>query len=215
MKQIIVSLLCICMFNCVFAQIKIANAGNEILFDDDWRFFRGDTVNAELENFDDASWRRLQVPHDWSIEDLPGTNSPFNPDVLNGVSIGFTTGGTGWYRKTFQLPSQQKNKKIYIGFEGVYMNADVWLNGRHLGNHPYGYTSFWYDITDKIKFGAMNIIAVSVRNEGATSRWYAGSGITRHVWLTKTARVHVEQWRTSVTSSDVTQVSAKVNASTK
>src|SRR5450432_1201904 len=215
MKQIIVSLLCICMFNCVFAQIKIANAGNEILFDDDWRFFRGDTVNAELENFDDASWRQLQVPHDWSIEEVPGTNSPFNPDVGNGVSIGFTTGGTGWYRKSFKISSQQKNRKIFIEFDGVYMNADVWLNGVHLGSHPYGYTSFWYDISDKIKFDTKNIIAVRVRNEGATSRWYAGSGINRHVWLREMGPVHIEQWGTSITTSDVSAASAKVYTATK
>src|SRR5450432_464805 len=211
MKQIIVSLLCICMFNCVFAQIKIANAGNEILFDDDWRFFRGDTVNAELENFDDASWRQLQVPHDWSIEEVPGTNSPFNPDVLNGVSIGFTTGGTGWYRKTFELPVQQKNKKIFIEFEGVYMNADVWINGEHLGNHPYGYTSFWYDITKHLKYGGKNTIAVEVKNEGQNSRWYSGSGIYRHVWLQTTQPVHIAQWGQAITTPKVNTANAIIH----
>ena len=213
MKKIIVAFLGLCMFNGVFAQERKKDTRSETLFDNDWRFHRGDLPNAEQENFDDAAWRPLQLPHDWSIEDLPGTSSPFNPGVVNGVSIGFTTGGTGWYRKMFQIPVLQKDKKIYIQFDGVYMNADVWLNGRHLGNHPYGYTSFWYDITDKIRFGAKNILAVRVRNEGATSRWYPGSGINRHVWLKEVEAVHVEQWGTSITASAVTAASAKLDIS--
>lgn len=190
-------------------------AQKTILFDDDWKFHRGDTANAEQTNFDDNNWRQIDLPHDFSIEDLPGTNSPFSPDVINGVSIGFTTGGIGWYRKTFTLPSTQKNKKILIQFDGVYMNADVWLNGEHLGNHPYGYTSFYYDISDKIKWNDKNTIAVQVKNVGATSRWYAGSGINRHVWLKETQPMHVAQWGTSITTPEVNPASATVNIKTK
>ncbi|HTE10774.1 MAG TPA: glycoside hydrolase family 2 TIM barrel-domain containing protein [Chitinophagaceae bacterium] len=215
MKQMLTSLITLCIFNFAIAQLKKTHVRADILFDNDWRFHRGDIENGEKENIQDTSWRLLQLPHDWSIEDLPNTNSPFSPDALNGVSIGFTTGGAGWYRKTFELSPQKKNKKIFIGFEGIYMNADVWLNGQHLGNHPYGYTSFWYDITDKIKFDSKNIIAVRVRNEGATSRWYSGSGITRHVWLTETEPVHIEQNGTFITASGVTAASAKVNVLTK
>ncbi|MEP6749509.1 MAG: glycoside hydrolase family 2 TIM barrel-domain containing protein [Bacteroidota bacterium] len=217
MKKIIASAFVIFIFNCVSAQLSKPITRANILFDNGWRFHRGDVQNGEQENTDDAGWRLLQLPHDWSIEDLPGTNSPFNPDALNGVSVGFTTGGTGWYRKTFDISPQKKNKKIFIEFEGVYMNADVWLNGQHLGNHPYGYTSFWYDITDKIKFDSKNIIAVRVRNEGATSRWYSGSGITRHVWLTETQPVHidVEHGGTYITTPVVTTASAKIDITTK
>ena len=187
----------------------------KILIDDGWRFHRGDIANAAEVNFKDNSWRKIDLPHDWSIEDLPGTESPFNPDVINGVGVGFTTGGIGWYRKTFTLPVNQQNKRISILFDGVYMNADVWVNGVHLGNHPYGYTSFYYDITDKIKRNGKNTIAVQVKNVGANSRWYAGSGINRHVWLTETNPIHVAQWGTFITTPEVSVSSAKVNIKTR
>jgi beta-galactosidase len=186
-----------------------------ILFDDNWKFHRGDTTSAEQINFDDDNWRKVDLPHDWSIEDLPGTTSPFNPDVINGVSVGFTTGGIGWYRKTFTLPLNRKNKKVIIQFDGIYMNADVWLNGEHLGNHPYGYTSFYYDISDKVKWNEKNILAVQVKNVGATSRWYAGSGIDRHVWILETEPVHIAQWGTFITTPDVSAASATINIKTK
>ena len=208
MKKILVSIFCLTIFSQLFSQ-------KTILFDDGWKFYRGDLSNAEAINFNDNNWRNVDLPHDWSIEDLPGTNSPFNPDVVNGVGIGFTTGGIGWYRKTFMLPSSQKNKKIIIQFDGIYMNADVWINGVHLGNHPYGYTSFYYDVTNNIKWNEKNIIAVQVKNVGATSRWYAGSGITRHVWLKETAPIHVAQWGTFITAPEVSASSATIHIKTK
>ena len=204
------SFLIICFlisFQC-FAQRKI-------LFDEGWRFHRGDIASAEQTSFKDNNWRDIDLPHDWSIEDLPGTNSPFNPAAINGVSVGFTTGGIGWYRKTFTLPVNLKNKRIYILFDGVYMNSDVWINGDHLGHHPYGYTSFYYDITDKIKNGEKNIIAVQVKNEGANSRWYAGSGINRHVWLIETNPIHLAQWGTFISTPEASTSSSKVNIQTK
>jgi beta-galactosidase len=190
-------------------------AQRKTLFDEGWRFHRGDVANAEQASFKDISWRDIDLPHDWSIEDLPGTESPFNPDAINGVSVGFTTGGIGWYRKTFTLPVNQQSKRFSILFDGVYMNADVWINGVHLGNHPYGYTSFYYDITDKLKKNGKNIIAVQVKNVGLNSRWYSGSGINRHVWLIETNPIHVAQWGTYITTPEVSVSSAKVNIQTK
>src|SRR5689334_2778624 len=99
------------------------------LFDSGWRFHRRGAQGAETLTFDDSKWRVLDLPHDWSIEDLPGTNSPFDPDAISQVSGGFTVGGTGWYRKTFSVSADQKNKKILVLFDGVYMNAACWLNG--------------------------------------------------------------------------------------
>ncbi|HJX91290.1 MAG TPA: hypothetical protein VJ372_12390, partial [Pyrinomonadaceae bacterium] len=130
-----------------------------VLLDDNWRFHLGGAQGAESPEFDDTAWRTLDLPHDWSIEDLPGTNSPFNRDAISQVNGGFTNGGTGWYRKTFTLPNEQKGKRFLIQFDGVYMNAEVWLNGRSLGTHPYGYTSFWFDITDKVRFESANVLA--------------------------------------------------------
>jgi beta-galactosidase len=208
MKKIVVSVCCLMISFSCFPQ-------KTILFDADWRFYRGDIANAEQINFNDNDWRKIDLPHDWSIEDLPGTNSPFNPGVINGVGIGFTAGGTGWYRKAFTLPSTQKDKKIIIQFDGVYMNADVWLNNVHLGNHPYGYTSFYYDVTNNIKWNEKNIVAVQVKNEGATSRWYAGSGINRHVWLKEIEPIHIAQWGTYITTPEANATSAKINIKTK
>lgn len=186
-----------------------------ILFDDGWNFHRGNVPNGEAVNFNDNEWQKIDLPHDWSIEDLPDSNSPFNPDVINGVSVGFSTGGTGWYRKHFLIPASEKGKKIYMLFDGVYMNADVWINGFHLGNHPYGYTSFYYNISDKINFNGNNVIAVQVKNEGATSRWYSGSGIDRHVWLQIINPVHVGQWGTYITINNISKLSANVHIKTK
>jgi beta-galactosidase len=184
------------------------------LFDFNWRFHRGGALGAESASFDDSKWRKVDLPHDWSIEDLPGTNSPFNIDAISQVNGGFTTGGTGWYRKTFTIPQDLKDKDFIVMFEGVYMNAEVWLNGEFLGNHPYGYTSFWYDITTKIKPDKENVLAVKVKNEGENSRWYSGSGIYRHVWLKIFSPVHVETWGTCITTPQVTEKEALINIKT-
>ena len=114
-------------------------------FDNGWRFNLGDVKGGEEPGLNDVNWRTLNLPHDWSIE---GKFSKDNPATPEGGAL---PGGIGWYRKTFLPPSNQKNKKVIIQFNGVYMNADVWLNGIHLGNHPYGYTSFYDDITNNIK----------------------------------------------------------------
>lgn len=185
------------------------------LFDYDWRFHRGGAQGAEMPSFKDADWRKVDLPHDWSIENIPGTSSPFDPDAAGQVSTGFTVGGTGWYRKRFTIPAEQKDKRIYIHFDGVYMNADVWLNGIHLGNHPYGYTSFWFDITAHLKKGEENVLAVQVKNEGQNSRWYSGSGIYRHIWLKTVEPVHIAQWGSYITTPNVSASSAQVDIKTK
>ena len=192
-----------------------ALAQNELLrdnlFDSGWKFHRGGAQGAESVEFDDSGWRSIDLPHDWSVEDLPGTSSPFDVNAISQVSGGFTTGGTGWYRKTFTVPAGLKGKCFRILFEGVYMNSEIFLNGSHLGNHPYGYTSFWFDVTDKIKQGANNVLCVKVMNEGENSRWYSGSGIYRHVWLQVLDLLHVETWGTHVTTPYVSSDKAKVN----
>ncbi len=185
------------------------------LFDDDWTFYKGGVFGADKVDFDDSKWRKIDLPHDWSIEDLPGTNSPFDSNAISQVGGGFTTGGTAWYRKSFKVNIKDTGKVIVIQFDGVYMNADVWLNGQHLGNHPYGYTEFFYNISDKIKFGETNVLAVEVKNEGQNSRWYSGSGIYRHVWLKVMPRVHIAQWGHFVTTPEVSSATAKINIKTK
>ena len=184
------------------------------LFDNNWRFHKGGALGAEEPSFNDSGWRVIDLPHDWSIEDLPGTDSPFNSDAISQVNGGFTTGGTGWYRKTFTIPKELTDKQFIIMFEGVYMNADVWLNGEFLGNHPYGYTSFWFDISGKIRFDKENVLAVKVKNEGENSRWYSGSGIYRHVWLNIVSPMHFEPWGICITTPQVSQEEAIINIKT-
>ena len=191
-----------------------AQAQRVMPFDDGWRFHRGGAQGAEGQDFDDSKWRRLDLPHDWGIEDLPGRGTPFDPEAVGQVQSGFTVGGTGWYRKTFDAPASQKGKRVVIQFDGVYMNAEVWLNGKRLGEHAYGYTSFWFDLTDKVNFGGANTLAVKVKNEGENSRWYSGSGIYRHVWLKTLEPLHVAQWGTYVTTPEVDASRARVSMRT-
>jgi beta-galactosidase len=193
-----------------FATFAQSEMKRENLFNDSWKFYRGGAQSAQSPDFDDSGWRTLNLPHDWSIEDLPGTQSPFHPDAIGQVSTGFTTGGTGWYRKTFSIPESLKGKRFVIQFDGVYMNAEVWLNGRSLGKHPYGYTTFWFDMTRHMKFGEENVLAVKVINEGENSRWFSGSGIYRHVWLKVLDPVHIAQWGTYITTPEVNPSSAVV-----
>jgi beta-galactosidase len=182
-----------------------------MLFDNDWLFTKDTVSNAELADYNDSKWRIVDLPHDWSIEDLPNQTpgsitGPFNKSSNGSSPTGFTIGGTGWYRKKFITEKEQKDKLVTIYFDGVYMNSDVWLNGNHLGNHPYGYTPFFYNLTPYMKpSGQENILSVRVRNEGKNSRWYSGSGIYRHVWLIRTDQVHVAPRGVFITTPEVSE----------
>jgi beta-galactosidase len=197
--------------------ITLSAQRTQDLFDASWKFSRADVAGGENVNLNDAVWRTVELPHDWSIEDLPDQSDsvigPFSRQSIGRTATGYTEGGTGWYRKHFRLGSLT-NKKYSIYFDGVYMNSDVWINGHHLGNHPYGYTPFYYDLTPFLNQNAQNVIAVRVRNEGRNSRWYSGSGIYRHVWLISTTPVHVEPWGIFITTPDVSANRSIVNVKT-
>lgn len=186
-------------------------------FDEGWRFHLGGAQRAEEPGFDDSEWRWVDLPHDWSIEDLrdrqaglPPLPTPFDPDAVSQVNGGFTRGGTGWYRKVFAVPDQAKGKIVTLQFDGVYMNADCWLNGHYLGSHPYGYTSFFFDISSRLNYGGENVVAVKVRNEGENSRWYSGSGIYRHVWLFYDDPVHLTPWGIQITTPVASEKTAEI-----
>jgi beta-galactosidase len=200
--------------------VSMAQSGNQlrtVSFDGNWRFKKDSVIDASPISFDDSKWRALDLPHDWSIEDLPNqTDSvvgPFTTKSVGTTATGYTVGSVAWYRKHFTL-SNTSNKNVAIYFDGVYMNSDVWINGHHLGNHPYGYTPFYYDLTPYLKQNGENVLSVRVRNEGKNSRWYSGSGIYRHVFLTITNPVHIEQWGVYITTSKVSETSAPVNIQT-
>ncbi len=338
----------------VSACVAAAVVPRETRLNDGWRFLRGDAVGAEQPDFDDASWRQVDLPHDWSIEDLPpvasegpavvtavpgrwrfrqgddaawkdsgfddsawqevhlpasweehsgvkedgvygwfrrrigipealrgkafdvalGTIDDVDEAFLNGVRIGGTgrfppeyesawdrprvyrvpaglargddadvlavrvydgqgngginggavppvrsgpfdtassagrestgwvVGGTGWYRKTFRLPGLSPGDRVEVRFDGVYMDSDAWINGRHLGGHPYGYTAYGFDLTPFLNRNGDNVLAVRVRNEGANSRWYSGSGLYRPVALTVTRSVRIPTWGVTVTTPE-------------
>ena len=116
-------------------------------FNTSWKFFLGDVPDAKNENFVDENWRRLNLPHDWSIE------GKFDNDNPAGIGGGALPGGTGWYRKTFAIPNTSKDKNIFVDFDGVYRNSEVWINGHYLGKRPNGYSSFQYDLTPYLKYG--------------------------------------------------------------
>lgn len=179
-------------------------------FEQGWRFFQGNAPGARKVIFNDRKWRKLNLPHDWSIE------GSFSQDDPGGSGGGYLPGGLGWYRKVFALDGKYGNKQFVIEFDGVYMNATVWINGHKLGTHPYGYTSFHFDITPYLKFGkAKNVLAVRVDNsKRPNTRWYSGAGIYRHVRLMITNKVHVSHWGTAVTTVKATKSAATIEIKT-
>jgi beta-galactosidase len=196
-------------------------------FDDGWRFAlvnrtgitdpTGAFANAQDPAYDDSAWRTLDLPHDWSIE-LDPTNAPGSG--TNG-GTGFLQGGLGWYRKTFTLPRSWAGKRISVEFDGIYMDSRVYFNGKLVGSHPYGYTGFAVDLTSGAHTDGTtpNVLAVEVRNQLPSSRWYSGSGIYRHVHLVVTNPVHVARRGVFVTTPDVERTIgsgyADVHADTK
>ena len=177
-----------------------------LLFDHGWKFFLGDASGAESPSYDASAWRTVDVPHDWSIEGKIDPNSPA------GGSGGFFPVGLGWYRRPFAVPIAWNGKRVTVEFEGVYMNATVYINGHDLGAHPYGYTSFSHDLTPHLTPGGNNVLAVRVdQSQQRNSRWYSGSGIYRHVWLNVTGPIHVAPWGVCVTTPEVSAVRATVS----
>ncbi len=153
----------------------------------------------------------LNVPHDWSIE------GPFDEKNPTGGAGGFLPAGVGWYRKHFTLPADYAGRRVFIEFDGVMANSDVWINGQHLGKRPYGYVSFRYELTGKLNFGENkpNILAVRADNSAQpASRWYSGAGIYRHVRLIATDPVHIDQWGTFVTTPKIESDQAVVRVQT-
>jgi len=176
-----------------------------------WKFHLGDVKQAAEPNFDDSEWRVLNLPHDWSIE---GQFSPDNPATPGGGAL---PGGIGWYRKSFHIPAAQKDKLCFIDFDGIYRNSEVWINGHYLGQRPYGYISFRYDLTPYLKHGKEeNILAVRVDNsQQPNSRWYSGSGIYRNVWFTTVGKVYLDHWGIFITTPEINENNARVNLKIK
>jgi beta-galactosidase/beta-glucuronidase len=176
---------------------------DQILFDAGWRFHLGDVTGGQQPELDDSAWRALDLPHDWSAE------AGFSP--TNASCTGYLPGGIGWYRKTFTAEAPWQGRKVLVTFDGVYRNADVWINGHHLGQRPCGYITFQHDLTAFVSTNRPNVLAVRVERQNvADSRWYPGSGIYRHVWLTVAHPVHVPLWGNYFTTPRADAQSADV-----
>ena len=173
--------------------------------DFNWYFHLGDLKNAYKIHFDDTAWRKVDLPHDWSIEGAYDRNNP------SGWRGAYLPGGIGWYRKYVVWKEGWNGKKVFIEFDGVYMNSEVWINEHYLGKRPYGYISFHYDLTPYLKKGK-NVIAVRVDNARQPScRWYSGSGIYRHVWLHIVPKLHFNRWKTFIFSRNVSNHTYELN----
>ncbi|TVV76610.1 glycoside hydrolase family 2 TIM barrel-domain containing protein [Sphingomonas solaris] len=244
------------------ATVRADTAGGparDLLFDTDWRFFLGDAAQAQNPTFDDTGWRKLDLPHDWSIEDRPGapkTTDPWVPPVALwnpgphpkgapvvspevpivmasvppaspdgpphkvgpfdtdatafGWGTGWTVGGIGWYRKHFTLTPLVPGEQVEIRFDGAYMIAEAWINGVSLGRNVNGYLGFVFDLTPHLRADGANVLAVRVSNVGETARWYSGSGLYRHVWLSRTGAVRVPYSGTAITTPKVAADAATV-----
>ncbi|MBD5778055.1 DUF4982 domain-containing protein [Pelagicoccus sp. NFK12] len=221
MKKILPILCCVVLASTAFGASEAALNPNQIsldstavreqqTFDFGWRFSLGDEPEAKNPGFDDESWRSLDLPHDWSIE------GPYDKDAPSGGSGGYLPTGVGWYRKTFTLPDEARGKQARIQFDGVYQNSTVWINGHELGTRPFGYATFHYDLTPHLNYGSTpNVIAVRVDNsDQPNSRWYSGSGIYRHTWLTITDPLAVAPFGVYVTTPEVSAEAATVHVQT-
>jgi Beta-galactosidase/beta-glucuronidase len=203
------SLTIICLFTLQACKTsKVRTTSN---FCKEWRFHLGDAAQAQEMTFDDSQWRQLNLPHDWSVE---GEFNEKNPATTGGGAL---PGGIGWYRKTFTMPESEKGKSVFIDFDGIYKNGEVWINGHRLGLRPYGYSSFRFELTPYLNYGnSKNVIAVKVDNsKQPNSRWYSGSGIYRNVWLVVTDKVFVDHWGTCITTPEVTDKQSKVLVKTR
>ncbi len=179
-------------------------------FDFGWKFFKGDVPGAQQPAFADANWSSLDLPHDWSVE------GPFAQNEASGGPGGYAPTGIGWYRKHFRVPAPYKDRRVTLEFDGVYQNSEVWINGHYLGKRPFGYISFAYSVTPYLNLTGDNVVAVRVDNSRQPgSRWYSGSGIYRHTWITALNPVHVARWGTFITTPGVRRESAEVQARTR
>src|SRR3989304_1751875 len=216
------------------AQGAAAQAGRErLLMDFGWRFAFGHPYDTQKDfnhatvyfsyfakagygdgsaaaNFDDRAWRNLDLPHDWAVE-APFAGDGSHSHGYKAVGRKFPDSSVGWYRKSFSIPQSDLGRRISIEFDGIFRDSVIWINGHYLGREPSGYAGISYDLTDYLNYGGNNVIAVRVDATMEEGWFYEGAGIYRHVWLVKTAPLHVARYGTFVTS-DVKDNTASVTA---
>ncbi|WP_448248927.1 glycoside hydrolase family 2 TIM barrel-domain containing protein [Thalassotalea agariperforans] len=182
--------------------------GQKLSFNDDWLFHKGEAKGSENVEFDDSLWQPVTIPHDWAIE------GPFEPK-FNARNGGLPFHGTGVYRKHFQIDKQHKGKLISVAFDGVMYNAHVYINGHFLGNRPFGYIGFEYELSDYLKYGEQdNVLTVAMSPEDLSARWYPGAGIYRDTWLEINHPIHIKNNETFISTPEITSKKATISVST-
>lgn len=213
------------------SSLDLSSGARSLSFDEGWKFQLGAADGTQSSVLDDSKWRLLNLPHDWQIEDLAGGSddgaatadpaehvSLTNPSVVDhapkrigpfdsvattgGAATGYTVGGVGWYRKTFEVTGLSAENQVELRFDGVFHRADIWINDQHLGFHPYGFTGFGYDLTPYLREGR-NVVAIKVDTHGQPSRWYHGSGIYRHTHLVITGPIRIPRWGVALATTSV------------
>ncbi len=221
-KKIYLAALCLL---CVTASATAQNR-SERLFDEGWRFTRQNDMAFVQANYDDTKWQEVTVPHDWAIYGPFDRNNDLQVMAIvqdgqnkamehTGRTGGLPFEGFGWYRLKFDAPEFTKGKSASIIFDGAMSEAHVWVNGKEVGNWPFGYNSFHFDITDYLEVGKTNTLVVRLENKPNSSRWYPGAGIYRNVRFIVTSQAHVPVWGTQLTTPEVSKEYAKVNLRTK
>lgn len=204
------------IFAGVLSALAFPAAAEQLSLSQDWLFKKGDVTEAQTPALNDQAWVHVSVPHDWSIMDKPDGSPPFDPKAEAGQDSGYLPGGIGWYRRHIKLDAADVSKIIRLNFEAVYMGADIWLNGKKITSHAYGYSAFTVDLTGLVHAGD-NVVAVRINHADPSSRWYAGSGIIRPVTMDVLNCVHIEPDSVFITTPVATpdQGVASIEATTR
>ncbi|MCC5929185.1 MAG: DUF4982 domain-containing protein [Cyclobacteriaceae bacterium] len=224
MKYTLICFLVLLFFDNGFGQ---QNGVREVLLlDKNWKFINEEVKGGERENLNTSGWESVEVPHDWAIKgpfdkeiDIQTVKVTQDMDQEARTRTGRTGAlphiGVGWYRKTFELSSFGKGKQALLVFDGAMSDAHVYVNGTKVGNHPYGYAYFYFDITDYLKEGEENLVAVRLENLPFSSRWYPGAGLYRKVQVIVKDKVSFNHWGTFITTPFISDEVAKVNIKTE
>ena len=210
------------LFSCTH---KNNNQRRVVSLKKDWKFIKDDQENAQAVVFNDLQWETVEVPHDWAIygpfdknndayETVVTQDGEKVPKLRAGRTGGLPHVGVGWYRNTFNIPSDAKGKKLFIEFDGAMSHSKIYLNGVYIGEWPFGYSSFNFELTDNVKFGEDNTLAVRLENMPKMSRWYPGAGLYRNVRLVYTAQTHIAHWGTYITTPKIENGDGTVNIKT-